>query len=486
MGKQQLPQHVYPRSANALRYRRRISGTKEYFTRALVAKQDSPVSEIQREAASLTAAYEAELRFRNARHPDALSDKDLDSAAARFLDRLNVQPGAHSEPQYVLPHPNAKGAEPVYEFAADDAVGFDDFIDDMRQKGRSDDGSDWTPEERKQWALIQRARDALLKPRYRAPRYLSDVLRWYASNRGKGKPSWQTEGRDWERIERRFLGVLSVIGDRLTEDAGTNRAINSGLREYAQREQARGLSGQSVERNMRETIAAFRRVSDVYDLDWNIKTPETNPVPEQQRLVLTPGEMENVLRGCLAESDHVSATILAVIHSMIPSEVAGLEAEDICLDARIPYLRVRGGKTAERRRLVPIAVGLNVLREHISEASAWIKRTSDSAPSATIKKRLKRWTGNTELKLYCLRHTWNDWAATKRIPVAERAYIGGWKSLERDKEFSPRLLEYGLSGLDGDERVRVLHDAQSAVLGRLIDLESKLKGKSRNVVPLRR
>ena len=94
MGKQQLPQHVYPRSANALRYRRRISGTKEYFTRALVAKQDSPVSEIQREAASLTAAYEAELRFRNARHPDALSDKDLDSAAARFLDRAERTAGS--------------------------------------------------------------------------------------------------------------------------------------------------------------------------------------------------------------------------------------------------------------------------------------------------------------------------------------------------------------------------------------------------------
>ena len=43
------------------------------------------------------------MRFRNARRPGArLDDKDLDSAAARFLERVHVQPGTYSEPQYVM------------------------------------------------------------------------------------------------------------------------------------------------------------------------------------------------------------------------------------------------------------------------------------------------------------------------------------------------------------------------------------------------
>lgn len=469
MGKKQYPNYVKPRGKNALRFRRRITGSTDYFTRALRAKQDSPASEIQREAASILALFEAEVRLRSATHPDSLSDVDLDMAAANFLSKHAIQPGQFSQPE-MMKDPMGSDVD-IREFHAEEVLGIEGFLDDMRWKGRSDDGSDWTPEEEKQWAILDRAREAVLKPRHRAPRYLSAVLRWYANNRGKGKPSWQTEGRNWDRIERRFKSVLAVIGDCLTEDGATNRAINKGLREYAQHEAERGLAGQSIERNMRETIAAFRRVSDVYELDWRIKTPETNPQAERQRVVLTPPEMESVLLGCLAEPGHVSAVILAAIHGMIPSEIGNLEEDDIRLNERIPYLRVTAGKTTERRRLVPIVVGLSVLRASVTVAAEWVRATSDSTPSATTKKRLMRWTGNSALTLYCLRHTWNDWAAVRKIPLDARAYIGGWRSAERDSSFSKRLIEYGLDGLEGYERIKVLQDAQASVLSRLVELE---------------
>jgi len=69
----QLPKYVLKRSKNALRYHRRIKGTKEVFTRAMRSKQNSEASAIQLEAADLTAQYEAELRYRQAASPDALS-----------------------------------------------------------------------------------------------------------------------------------------------------------------------------------------------------------------------------------------------------------------------------------------------------------------------------------------------------------------------------------------------------------------------------
>lgn len=481
MGKKQYPDYVKPRGKNALRFRRRITGSADYFTRALRSKQDSPASEIQREAASILALFEAEVRLRRATHPDSLSDVDLDMAATNFLTKHAIQPGQFSQPE-MMKDPAGREVD-VREFLVAEVLGIDGFIDDMRWKGRSDNGSDWTPEEEKQWAVLNRAREAVLKPRHRAPRYLSAILRWYANNRGKGKPSWQTEGRNWDRIERRFKSVLAVIGDCLTEDGATNRTINKGLREYAQHEAARGLTGQSIERNMRETIAAFRRVSDVYELDWHIKTPETNQQAEKQRPVLTPPEMDSVLLGCLAEPDHVSAVILAAIHGMIPSEIGSLEADDIKLNERIPYLRVTTGKTSERRRLVPIVVGLSVASKSVAVAAEWVRATSDSTPSATIKKRLTRWTGNPAITLYCLRHTWNDWAAVRKIPLDARAYIGGWRSAERDSSFSKRLVEYGLDGLEGYERIKVLQEAQANVLSRLVELErNRPKG---NVVTFR-
>ena len=48
MGKKQYPDYAKPRGTNAPRFRRRVTGSSDYFTRALRAKQDSPASEIQR------------------------------------------------------------------------------------------------------------------------------------------------------------------------------------------------------------------------------------------------------------------------------------------------------------------------------------------------------------------------------------------------------------------------------------------------------
>jgi|GEM_PF-5571072 len=97
MGKKQYPDYVKPRGKNALRFRRRITGSADYFTRALRSKQDSPASEIQREAASILALFEAEVRLRCATHPNSLSDVDLDMAATNFLTKHAIQPGQLSQ-----------------------------------------------------------------------------------------------------------------------------------------------------------------------------------------------------------------------------------------------------------------------------------------------------------------------------------------------------------------------------------------------------
>ena len=112
------------------------------------------------------------------------------------------------------------------------------------------------------------------------------------------------------------------------------------------------------------------------------------------------------------------------MHSMIPTEVGRLEPDDILLNGTHPYLRVLTGKTALRRRIVPIVVGLEVMRESLPAAVAWIR--SRKEPSATINKRLQRWTGDERYTLYWLRHTWNDWASAAQIDVLSQAFIGGW------------------------------------------------------------
>ena len=489
----QLPKYVLKRSKNALRYHRRIKGTKEVFTRAMRSKQNSEASAIQLEAADLTAQYEAELRYRQAASPDALSHGDLERAAAEHLRKLELGAGTFYDRNTTEEEAGRN------EVDADDAAGLNDFIEKQRDKGREGVGLEtlpeslrpesltpWTLEEQKKFAVIQTAAEALRKPRRRPPRYLSQVMDWYAVNRkAKGKDNWDTSSREYKRIHARFFKVLAVIGDRETEGLHVARAINDGLEDYVYQERQRGgVKGQSVVRNLGETLSAFRRVSKVFKLGWVIETPEVDDSDVQERGVLMPKDMEAVLAHCLSEPDAVSAAILASIHSMIPTEVMRLEPDDILLNGTHPYLRLLTGKTTLRRRIVPIVVGLDVMRQSLPEAVAWIRSVKE--PSATIKKRLQRWTGDERYTLYWLRHTWNDWASAAQIDVLSQAFIGGWSIATREAKFSKRLTHYGAEGLEGDERLLALAQAQRKVLKRLINAEAALLGKASNVVPLKR
>ena len=490
-GHAMLPKHVSKRAKDALQYRRRISGTKEYFYRSMRCKQSSPPSAIQREAAELTAQYEAELRYRQAAHPDAIAEADLDRIAGDYLKRLERSAG-----DFYDRHATKEQAFDA-ELAAADAVEFDDFIEDLRVKGREGVGLETLPlalrpsqltpltsEEQKELAKRQRAAEALRKPRRRPPRYLSGVMDWYAANRD-GKAAWDKKSRNWSKLHKRFLHVVEVIGDRETEGLHVDRAINEGLREHVFREQERGIKGQSIKRNYQEAVAAFRRLSLVYGLDWHIVSPVVSVTAPVEREVLMPQEWETVLAWCHETPGHVSATIVAGLHGLIPSEVGRLDPENIMLNESVPYLRLFVGKTGERRRIIPIVVGLELLRGHVLSAQQWVRRVKEETPSATIKKRMRLWTGNPRLSHYCLRHTWNDRASAAQIDVLTQAHIGGWSARLKDAAISPHMLKYGASGLEGDERLLALAQAQRKVMKRLIDAEAALLGKASNVVPLR-
>ena len=487
----QLPKYVFKRSKDALRYYRRIRGTKEIFARPMRAKQSSPPSAIQREAAELTAQYEAELRYRQAAHPDAIAHGDLQAAAAEHLRKLELSAGTF----YDRNATEEQAGRNVVD--ADDAAGLNAFIEKQREKEREGVGLEtlpeslrperltpWTPAEEKQLAVIQRAAEALRKPRRRPPRYLSQVMDWYAANRD-GKKPWDKESRNWSKLYKRFLHVVAVIGDRETEGLHVDRAINEGLREHVFREQERGIKGQSIKRNFQETVAAFRRVSLVYGLDWHIVSPVVSVTPPEEREVLIPQEWEAVLAGCHDNPGHISAAIVAGLHGLIPSEVGRLDAEDMMLNESVPYLRLFEGKTGQRRRIIPIVVGLGLLREHLLSAQQWIRKLTEEGPSATIKKRMRKWTGNPKLSHYCMRHTWNDRASAAQIDLLTQAHIGGWSAANKGTSFSPHMLKYGASGLEGDERLLALAQAQRKVMQRLIDAEAALLGQESNVVPLR-
>lgn len=477
-----LPKHVRRRGAKALQYRRRFNKLPGEFTRAMNCTQNSADSQIAAEAAALSAQYETELKIRSATSPDALDDAEIETAALAILRKIELKAGDLYPPKTeTVMYDDGPREEPVDEFGADELVGIDDLIQETRQGGVE---RPLTTEEQLRYKAMLRAKEELLKPRKRPPRYLSQCFDWYCGNRPNGKPDWPREGREYNRMNARFTTILDYIGDRPTEDPDVDRHITDGLELYAEAmEEESDMVGQSIERSWKETVAAFRRVSKVYKLRWVIETPEVKTAPAEERIVFTQEEQAAIVQWCLkadnSDDAFLAAIILAQLHSgLMFTELARMLKDydnSVVLDGGIPYLLVKEETKKEaRKRVIPIVLGRELLQKNLQKGLQWLNDTRDSNHSHLIRHRLKHATSNPEAKAHCLRHTWNTMASAADIDLIHRALIGGWSAVGKEEKFSKRMLNYGQSGLQSSEILKALQKSQRKVFKHLMPLETDM------------
>jgi hypothetical protein len=69
-------------------------------------------------------------------------------------------------------------------------------------------------------------------------------------------------------------------------------------------------------------------------------------------------------------------------------------------------------------------LGLDYLKEHLDDAIGWLRRTTDSTPSARIKKLMRQFTGGEELTGHCCRHTFRVNCEASGVPSTVTAAIG--------------------------------------------------------------
>jgi len=502
MREEDLPKHVRKRGKNALQYRRRFEGVKDskaVFQRAMNSKLSDDASTVQAEAAQKTKVYELELRKRTSAHPDSFTENDIDTLAAELLKQKSkqlrgaVKAGSLYPPQ-IDAYEAADGTgdiheQPVSEFLADEISGLDDFIDDTRRKyQKADPAEDLTPDEQLEYQVIMRARESLLKKRRQPPRYLSDCFHWYAKNR-QGD-AWETDGPKWLRRYRRFTEILQYIGDCRTDEPNVDIKISDGFEAYAEEMVERGKKGQTIKRDLAESIGCFNRVSKYFKLRWNIEAPEYTYAPAKEKDPLTEEEQEAFVASCLRKNDPKAAVLLAMLHGgMMPTEVLRLGEDfenSVVLTGDIPYLAIKEKtKTGSpRRRLIPIVLGVELLTEHLREGVQWLNSDIDpSTPSQTLSKRIRTATGNPTLSTHCLRHTWRTMADMAEIDVTHQAYIGGWAHAHKKAKFSDVMLRYGAKGLQRNKLVKSIQSSQQQIFAHLMHLEAT---QPSNVVKLRR
>jgi len=407
--------------------------------------------------------------------PDALSATDLEKAAADYLRRLKLKPAQYVKVKQDI-HTKAKEDE-LGQKLQDDNTDYADLaipeFEEIQQKDAQ--GLKLTAKEK----VIGHAYMKLINKELAKPQTLGSIWKEYKLYRGidsKSRVGKKAEGY-WQRW-------ISIAGD-VPISPNTLEHINQGLDAYVAEREGK-VTSQSIRRELSDVLACLRYASKRHRLNWYIELPFIKETKPNVRHPLEQHEQIELVKAILGNNGSInptygSALLLCLQGGMMVSEIERLRPDDVNLDADIPYIRISNEtKTQERKRIVPIVLGLEHLKSHLENTIKWLIRSTESTPSATLKKIMRKVTGNESTSAHCLRHTFRINAQDAGVDVLSIASIAGWSDANR--KMSDHLLNYGSAGVSQSNIVKKLYEDSVRIHQHLIDIEMENKT---NVIPLR-
>jgi len=437
---------------------------KKTFSKPLELKANSHTdSSLQKAIASATEAFELKIKMMENSSVEDYSEAELDKAAAEHIRKLGFKAGQFAEDE-------------EFFHSADEAVeGYDDAIDAGHTR-------ELTVEEE----VKVRAFRALDEAASRKPKMLSQVWPAYVTKRGidittrEGKK----KQRGWERL-------FACIGEQTLDSPRTLDAIHEGFDKYWAERADAGVKEQSIRREYAETVAALNLANKTHRLNWKLVPTQLDAtVKETQKIVLSKNELITLVKDCLTDTDNpdISACILFMTQSgAMCSEIGRLKTDEALADLNADIPQISIGKDIEtrvknekRRRVVPIVLGVDYLRQHISDAIELCNRTTESNVSKRIGDRMKKVTGNNAVSAHCLRHTLKALSDIADANIAHMAAICGWAGGE--KVISRHMQQYGAEGLSRADGFIAVTTTSKKVLS---DVIAAVEAGQGNVVSIR-
>lgn len=320
----------------------------------------------------------------------------------------------------------------------------------------------------------KRAFTLLVTKKGKHPITLSKIWDEYLLHRGLDLNS-----RNGSKANRYWLNWLSIIGEQYaTRDLNDSIAVS--LQDYADKRSQEVNESSTVDRELNDIIAALRFGSKKHRLLWAIERPYVKPTPKNIRKPLTLTEQKSLVSSLLSNNDmslyegRVATLILLYLQSgMMSSEVARLKDDDISLESEIPYILIRNATKSEaRKRLVPVVLGRKIIQKYLTDTIEWLNSVTETTPSATMKKCIRKLTGNSKATGHCLRHSFKMNAQAAGADVLSIASIAGWN--DSDRSVSSHLLNYGHEGIVSSEIVMSLYEANKNINKHLIRIEEEM------------
>ena len=324
-------------------------------------------------------------------------------------------------------------------------------IVEMKARDKLDELMQDMPEDREVDRLVkQRVKERLATRAKSGPRTLSQLWEPYCKFKG-----YEIDESNYRYRKKRndYNHAMACIGDHEIND-DTAVEINRGLKERVENMIRTGVRPSSAIRSIAMTAAMFKWAADEYDLNWRIKSVRAPSEEPSERQTATRDEMILVAQKCVEWNDIQGVIGVMACHGIIPSEIARLKVTK-GLQHEIPYVLLPPGKTAHRKRLVPIMWGFDVLLDHIDDAIEYCKTNND--PSATFNKRLRSMLdGEDKITLYGCRHGCRNLylLADPAVPTGLLQATLGWSGGDQGMH-----LHYGASGIEDGPFIRELHNA---------------------------
>ena len=408
--------------------------------------------------------------------PNTLTLSELDKAATDFLRKKGLKPGqfvkVFKDTEIAQLEEKAQEQMQLHESDyADIAIPEIESISDKLSSGKL-----MTAEDR----IIKAAYTKLLDKDKARPLTLINLWNEYVEYRGIDK-----ETRGGLKAFGYWNRWISLAGDTIIGPL-TLQHINDGMDAYvAEREDK--VKSQSLVRELSDVASCLRLASKRHRFGWFIELPLIKHSETNARRPLEPSEQITLVKEIFRPNGFIApkygvALLLCLQGGMMVSEIERIQPDDNGLQAELPHIKVANKtKRDARKRIVPVVLGLDMIKEHLDSTIQWLRETTESTPSATLKKIIRRATANPTALTHGLRHTFKINAQEAGVSVLSIASIAGWSDAERG--VSKHLLRYGSEGISQSKIMRRLYDDSLQIHEHLIPLETP---KAPNVIAFKK
>ena len=446
--------------------RLRLLTRKKTYTSALrLSANNATDVEIGKAALKAEELYQVHLRLVENSDSSAFNKDEINNEAIEWLRKRNLRAGQF---EFHKPDPTRAAQEQreqrqiqpdAYDMAEMAAPEFEDLY---HKTINLKEGETLTAQD----AVVGAAFKMIQKAAKAKPQELMSLWGHYVKHRGL-----DLDSRAGKRSNSHWIKWLTITGNHPIAPDTIDR-IHNGLDVYVEERVVEGVKGASIRRGLNEIIACLRYCSRRFRFGWVIEPPAIPQSKKKPKAVMSQETQKLLISKCLLATGSdapVAASIILMLQgAMMPSEVGRLDSDqDIALDSSVPHLLIRNDtKTNARKRLVPIVLGVDYLKEHLDAAISWIRRTTDSTPSARIKKMMREYTGDQSLTGHCCRHTFRSNCEASGVPSTVTAAIGGWSGASLG--LSDNLLGYGEEGLASSAVVRQLYSSSLQIHRHLL------------------